>query len=66
MLNLGLSDPWKGDANILCRSLIKIKEKWLRNKYIKRVPSMHVSRGSFTSTDKNKQNQVTNNKSRVQ
>jgi hypothetical protein len=55
MLNLGMSDPWKGDENIVCRRLIKIKEKWLKNKYFKHFPSMHVSLGSFTSTGENKQ-----------
>lgn len=56
MLNLELSGPWKGDANIVSRMLIKIKEKWPRNKYKKHFPSMHVALGSFTSIGESKQN----------
>lgn len=49
-MNLGLSDTWRSDANIVCTRLIKIKEKHIVNACIKYLPSMHETLGSATST----------------
>lgn len=54
MLNLGMLDLWKGDENIVCRRFIKIKEKWLKNKYFKYFFSMYVFLGLFISIGENK------------
>lgn len=58
MLNLGLSDTWRSEANIVCRRLTKSNKKQLVNTCIKHLPSIHEALSSVTGTGVKEANQT--------